>query len=73
MATFNIFKWKINVLPDGIKNWYLNLINPVVEFFVRLKLNPNFFTTIGFIVTIGAAVLFALGHLTIAGWILFAT
>ena len=70
MATFNIFKWKINVLPDGIKNWYLSLINPVVEFFVRLKLNPNFFTTIGFIVTIGAAVLFALGHLTIAGWII---
>ncbi|MFQ5605927.1 MAG: CDP-alcohol phosphatidyltransferase family protein [bacterium] len=67
MASFNIFKLKINVLPDGIKNWYLRLITPIIEFFVRLELNPNFFTTIGFIVTVGAAVLFALGHITIAG------
>ena len=70
MVSFNIFKWKINVLPDGIKNWYLRLINPVIEFLVTLKLNPNFLTTIGFIVTIGAAVLFTLGHLAIAGWII---
>ncbi|MFQ5484891.1 MAG: CDP-alcohol phosphatidyltransferase family protein, partial [Desulfobacterales bacterium] len=70
MAKFNIFKWKINVLPNGIKNWYLGLIQPVVKFFVRLELNPNFFTTIGFILTIGAAVLFATGHLTIAGGII---
>ncbi|MFQ5674638.1 MAG: CDP-alcohol phosphatidyltransferase family protein [bacterium] len=65
--TFNIFRVKINVLPDGIKSWYLKLIGPVIEFFVRLELNPNFFTTIGFIVTIGAAILFALGHLVTAG------
>lgn len=65
--TFNIFRIKINVLPDGIKNWYLRLVSPVVEFFVRLELNPNFFTTIGFIVTIGAAILFAMGHLVLAG------
>lgn len=70
MASFNIFRWKINVLPDAIKNWYLRLIKPIVEFFVRLELNPNFFTTIGFILTVGAAVLFAVGHLTIAGAII---
>ena len=62
-----IFKWNINVLPDGIKNWYLGLITPVVEFFVRLELNPNFFTTIGFILTIGGAILFAAGQIVAAG------
>ena len=67
MARINIFKWNINVLPDGIKNWYLGLITPVVEFFVRLELNPNFFTTIGFILTIGGAVLFATGQIVAAG------
>ncbi|MFQ5824254.1 MAG: CDP-alcohol phosphatidyltransferase family protein [bacterium] len=70
MAPFNIFKLKINVLPDGIKNWYLRLINPVIEFFISLELNPNFFTTIGFILTLGAAVLFATGYLRIAGAII---
>jgi CDP-diacylglycerol--glycerol-3-phosphate 3-phosphatidyltransferase len=67
VPTLNIFKWKINILPDSIKNWYLNLIKPAVDFFIRLELNPNFFTTIGFILTIGAAVLFAVGQLVIGG------
>ncbi|MFQ5865477.1 MAG: CDP-alcohol phosphatidyltransferase family protein [bacterium] len=70
MASFNIFKVRISVLPDRIKNWYLRLIAPVIEFFVRLELNPNFFTTIGFILTLGAAVLFATGYLRIAGAII---
>lgn len=67
MATINIFRWKIKVLPDAVKNWFLNLIVPVVDFFVKLQLNPNFFTTIGFILTMGAAVLFAFGQLSVAG------
>lgn len=67
MASFNVFKAKIDILPDGIKKWYLRLIQPVIDFFVRLELNPNFFTTIGFILTVGAAVLFAIGQLRIAG------
>ena len=67
MPTLNVLKWKINILPDGIKNWYLNLIKPVIELFIRLELNPNLFTTIGFILTIGAAVLFAVGQLVLGG------
>ncbi len=63
----NPFKVRINVLPEGVKNWYLRLITPVVNFFIGLELNPNFFTTIGFILTVGAAVLFATGYLTVAG------
>ncbi|RMF64922.1 MAG: CDP-alcohol phosphatidyltransferase family protein [Calditrichaeota bacterium] len=55
------------MLPDGVKNWYLRLIQPIVDFFIRLELNPNFFTTIGFVLTVGAAVLFAVGQLRLAG------
>jgi CDP-diacylglycerol--glycerol-3-phosphate 3-phosphatidyltransferase len=58
---------KINVLPNWIRNWYLSLIAPVINLFVRLEVNPNLFTTIGFILTVGAAVLFATGNLVIAG------
>ncbi|MCZ6821226.1 MAG: CDP-alcohol phosphatidyltransferase family protein [Calditrichaeota bacterium] len=61
---------KINILPDSVKAWYLKLIQPVIDFFIKLELNPNFFTTIGFILTVGAAVLFATGYLRIAGAII---
>lgn len=67
MASFNVFKARVDILPEGIKRWYLRMIQPVIDFFVRLELNPNFFTTIGFILTVGAAVLFAVGQLRIAG------
>ena len=67
MAAFKLFKLKVDILPEGIKNWYLRLIQPIIDFFIRLELNPNFFTTIGFILTIGAAVLFAAGYLRTAG------
>lgn len=67
MAAFKIFKMKIDILPDGIKEWYLGLMQPVVDFFIKLELNPNFFTTIGFILTIVAAVLFATGNIRSAG------
>ena len=67
MAEFKTSNFKINILPDGIKNWYLRLIQPIIDLFISLELNPNFFTTIGFILTIGAAVLFATGYIRIAG------
>lgn len=70
MAAFKLFKMKINILPDSVKDWYLKLIQPVIDFFIKLELNPNFFTTIGFILTVGAAVLFATGYLRIAGAII---
>lgn len=70
MAAFKLFKVKINILPDSVKDWYLKLIQPVIDFFIKLELNPNFFTTIGFILTVGAAVLFAAGFLRIAGAII---
>ncbi len=53
---------KVNILPDGVKNWYLNLITPVVNVFITRAVNPNLFTTLGFLVSIISAALFVLGY-----------
>jgi len=57
----------INLLPNRVKNWYLNLITPAVDALVRLRPNPNFFTTIGFLVSLIAGLLFANGFLKLGG------
>ncbi len=53
---------KINILPEWLKNWYLNLITPVVNLFVTRAMNPNFFTTLGFLVSLISAGLFVVGY-----------
>ena len=58
---------KINILPDAVKNWYLKLITPVVDFFIARALNPNLFTTIGFALSVVTAYLFGVGQLPLAG------
>jgi CDP-diacylglycerol--glycerol-3-phosphate 3-phosphatidyltransferase len=58
---------KINILPDWVKNFYLNILTPVVKFFIERDLNPNLFTTIGFIVSIASAYFFGIGSLVVAG------
>lgn len=60
-------KEKINFLPDGIRNWYINLISPATEFFIRMGVNPNFFTTIGLLISILAAYFLAVGYLRLGG------
>lgn len=58
---------KVDLLPEGIRNWYLNLITPVVNFFISRSLNPNWFTTAGFILSVITAFVFAFGKLPLAG------
>jgi CDP-diacylglycerol--glycerol-3-phosphate 3-phosphatidyltransferase len=57
----------MNILPDAVKNWYLRLIEPAVRFLINLELNPNFLTTIGFLLTIVAGFCFATGNLRWGG------
>ena len=57
----------MKLLPDGIKNWYLKLITPIVDFFIAHSLNPNWFTTVGFVVSLVTAYLFAIGSHRLAG------
>lgn len=63
-------KIKIVFLPDWIKNLYLRIITPVIDFFIKRRLNPNHFTTLGLILSIVAAYLFGIGSLKIAGAIM---
>ncbi len=44
------------LLPEWIVNGFVKLIMPMVHLFVKLKLSPNFFTTLGFLITTSATV-----------------
>ncbi|MFI5310019.1 MAG: CDP-alcohol phosphatidyltransferase family protein [Gemmatimonadales bacterium] len=57
-------------LWDSIQAGYLRLIEPVVEYLARRRVNPNVITTLGTLCTISAAIIYAYGHISIAGWVL---
>lgn len=59
----------MNVLPDWIRNWYINLIQPAINFLLKYRLNPNWFTTFGLILSAVSAYYFAIGSHRIAGFI----
>ena len=58
---------RINLLPDWLKNFYLDILTPIVKFFIEREINPNLFTTIGFVVSLISAYCFGVGELRIAG------
>jgi CDP-diacylglycerol--glycerol-3-phosphate 3-phosphatidyltransferase len=60
----------MKILWDSVKRGYLRLIEPVADFLVKRRVNPNVITTIGTLCTIAAAVTYAFGHISIGGWIL---
>ncbi len=61
---------KVKLLPDWVKDFYLSLIDPVVGFFIKKRLNPNHFTTLGLLLSVPTAYLFGIGHHRIAGAIM---
>ncbi len=61
---------KIVILPDKTKAWFLDVTAPLVAFFVKLELNPNFFTSIGFVASVIGGFLFGAGHLRSAGLVM---
>lgn len=54
----------------AIQAGYLRLIEPVVEWFIRHRVSPNVITTVGTLFACTAGVIFASGHISIAGWTL---
>ena len=44
-------------------------ITPLENLFIKLKLTPNFFTTMGVVLGAGAAMAFATAHFGIGGWL----
>ena len=57
-------------LWDAIQRGYLRVIEPVADWLVRRRVNPNHITTFGTLCTIVAGVIFATGHIRTGGWFL---
>jgi CDP-diacylglycerol--glycerol-3-phosphate 3-phosphatidyltransferase len=64
------FNLKNEPIPEGLKNAYLNALNPIVKTAIKFNLNPNMFTTIGFILGCIAACFIAIGQLKVTGLII---
>ncbi len=60
----------MDFLPEGIRNWYINLIKPAVDFFIRLEIHPNHFTTLGFLIQLLSIYFLATGKLFVGGWLI---
>jgi len=63
-------KIRMDFLPAGIRNWYLNLIKPAIDFFIRLEIHPNHFTTVGFLIQLFTVYFLATGRFFIGGWLI---
>ena len=55
------------MLPDSVKEWYVNLVDPATRFLVKYRIQPNLLTTVGFIICILAAVGIFQGSLFVSG------
>jgi len=60
----------MKLLPDWLKNGYLRTIDPVADWMVRRRVNPNHLTTIGTLFSVAGGVIYATGHIRTAGWLL---
>jgi CDP-diacylglycerol--glycerol-3-phosphate 3-phosphatidyltransferase len=57
-------------LTDWARDAAQGVVAPVARFFARLGFHPNTLTIIGFVLSVGVAVLLATGRLMLAGWLL---
>jgi len=60
-------------LWESIKSGYLRVIEPVADFLVRRRVNPNVITTIGTLCSMIGGVIYGTGHIRTAGWFLALT
>lgn len=50
------------MFPNWLKTGFVNMFMPVINFFVKLKVKPNWLTTAGFVFGLGSGLLFATDH-----------
>ncbi|MCC6317704.1 MAG: CDP-alcohol phosphatidyltransferase family protein [Gemmatimonadaceae bacterium] len=55
---------------EAIKRGYLRVIAPVADWMVARRISPNAITTVGTLCSMAAGVIYATGHISIAGWVL---
>ncbi len=63
-------KIRIVILPDWLRNGFLKIMQPIIDVFIKAEINPNTFTTIGFIVSLFSAYFFAVGSIRAGGALL---
>jgi CDP-diacylglycerol--glycerol-3-phosphate 3-phosphatidyltransferase len=61
------------MLTNLARAWGSKIVQPVARFLSRLGLTPNGATLLGFAMTVGVALLLALGHLRLGGILLIFT
>jgi phosphatidylglycerophosphate synthase len=49
------------MLPQFIQSGFLLLMNPLIRFFTRFRINPNWLTTLGLLLNVAAATAFGIG------------
>lgn len=57
-------------LWQAIIRGYLRIIEPVADWMVQRRINPNAITTFGTLCTISSGAIFASGHIALGGWVL---
>ncbi|MBA2565972.1 MAG: CDP-alcohol phosphatidyltransferase family protein [Gemmatimonadetes bacterium] len=60
------------MFPDFLKALALGILSPVTRVLVKRRVHPNVLTTLGFLVTLGAALAFFLGRVRLGGFIVLA-
>ncbi len=60
-------KKRFTVLPEGIQQAFLKLIDPVIDLIVQLNVHPHFFTVLGLLLSGVSAYFFATGDLRMGG------
>lgn len=58
---------------DYLKKGALRAIEPAISLLARHNVNPNAITTVGTLLTVAAGVVYATGHIMIAGWLMGVT
>jgi CDP-diacylglycerol--glycerol-3-phosphate 3-phosphatidyltransferase len=61
---------KVEFIPEKLKDRSLNIITPITDLFVRMGVNPNFFTTVGLIIAVLAAYFLGAGSLRLGGFLM---
>lgn len=54
-------------IPKHVQDQALKMMRPIFAPFIRRRVNPNYLTTVGFLITISAGIAFFLGNVRIAG------
>ena len=58
---------------DYLKKGFLRVVEPAISILARNNVSPNTITTVGTLLTIAAAVVYATGHIMSAGWLMSVT